>query len=57
MQPSSSDQISAKGHAAISEVAGIKEQTIVQRVLASQPFWVGVALILLVSVMTTLLEN
>ena len=35
-------------HAAISEVVGIKEQTVLQRVLASQAFWVSVALFLLV---------
>ncbi len=39
------------GHAAITDVVGIKEQTLVQRVLASQPFWVTVALAILVAIM------
>jgi ribose transport system permease protein len=52
VQLSSSGNVPVKGHALISEVAQIKEQTVLQRVLASQPFWVGIALILLVSVMT-----
>ena len=34
------------GHAAISDVTGIEERTIVQRILTSQPFWVTVALII-----------
>lgn len=42
------------GHAAISEVVKIKEQTIFQRVLASQAFWVTVALAVLVIFMTML---
>lgn len=42
------------GHAAISEVASIKEQTLLQRVLASQAFWVAVALAILVAFMTAL---
>ncbi len=42
------------GHAVLSEVAKIKEQTLLQRVLASQPFWVSVALLLLVVFMTAL---
>jgi ribose transport system permease protein len=46
------DAPAEKGHAAISEVVQIKEQTFLQRVLASQPFWVAIALILLVVVMT-----
>ena len=33
-------------HAAISDVTGIEERTILQRVLTSQPFWVTVALVL-----------
>jgi ribose transport system permease protein len=41
------------GHAAISDVAETKEQTFGARVMASQPFWVTIALIVLVVVMTT----
>ena len=33
------------GHAVIADVAKIKEQTILQRILASQAFWVTVALV------------
>ena len=36
------------GHAVIADVAKIKEQTVLQRILASQAFWVTVALALLV---------
>jgi ribose transport system permease protein len=35
------------GHAKISDVTGIAERTLRQKVLASQPFWVTVALVLL----------
>ncbi len=35
------------GHAAIGDVVGIKEQTALQRILASQSFWVTVALVVL----------
>jgi ribose transport system permease protein len=42
------------GHAAVSDVAQIREQTWVQRVFASQPFWVGVALAILVSIMASM---
>ena len=42
------------GHAAIAEVASIKEQTLLQRVLASQAFWVAIALAILVAFMTAL---
>lgn len=38
-------------HAAISDVVEIKEQTFYQRVVASQPFWVTVALVALIVVM------
>lgn len=34
-------------HASISDVVGIKENTVLQRIVASQPFWVTVAFILL----------
>ena len=35
------------GHAKISDVTGIAERTLRQKVLASQPFWVTVALLVL----------
>jgi ribose transport system permease protein len=38
-------------HAAITDVVGIKEQTFLQRVFSSQPFWVLIALFILVGVM------
>jgi ribose transport system permease protein len=41
------------GHAAISDVAATKEQSLGARVIASQPFWVTIALIVLVVVMAT----
>lgn len=41
-------------HASISEVVGIKEQTFLQRVAASQPFWVSVALFVLVVIMASI---
>jgi ribose transport system permease protein len=44
----------AADHAAIADVVGIKEQTIVQRVIASQPFWVTIAFIVLAVYMTML---
>lgn len=37
----------ARSHAEISEIAGIQEKTLLQKVFASQPFWVTVALIVL----------
>ncbi len=39
------------GHAAITDVVGIKEQTVLQRVFSSQAFWVTVALFMLVAIM------
>lgn len=42
------------GHAAISEVVGVKEQTLFKRVVASQPFWVTVALFVLVAIMASI---
>jgi ribose transport system permease protein len=42
------------GHAALGDVSKIKEQTLFQRVLSSQPFWVTVALGLLVAFMAAL---
>jgi simple sugar transport system ATP-binding protein len=40
--------------AAISDVVQIREQTLFQKVISGQPFWVTVALVLLVAVMTVL---
>jgi ribose transport system permease protein len=40
------------GHAALSDVVGVKEQTLLRRIIVSQPFWVTVALLLLIVVMT-----
>lgn len=53
MQPDAAET-AEPGHAAISEVASISEQTWVQRVLSSQPFWVAVALAILVTIMTAM---
>ena len=39
------------GHAAIADVVGNKEQTFAKRLIASQPFWVTVALFILIVVM------
>ncbi len=50
MQPETAS--SPGGHAVISDVAKIKEQTVLQRVFASQAFWVTVALLLLVALMS-----
>ena len=52
MPHSSTENVSPHKHAAIADVAHIKEQTIWQRLFASQPFWVTEALILLVTLMT-----
>ena len=49
--PHSAETAAAAGHAALSEVVGIKEQTVLQRLLSSQPFWVAIALTILVTVM------
>ena len=46
--PHSAEKAVESGHAAISDVVGIKEQTLLQRIIASQPFWVSVALAVLV---------
>ena len=50
--PSAVKTMSETGHAAVSDVAHIKEQTLLQRVLASQAFWVTIALFVLIFVMT-----
>ena len=49
--PHSAETSATASHAAVSEVVGIKEQTVVQRLLSSQPFWVAIALAILVTVM------
>ena len=51
MQPESSAATTA-GHADIGQVVHNKEKTFAQRLLSSQPFWVTVALAILVAVMT-----
>jgi ribose transport system permease protein len=40
------------GHAAVADVVGVKERTLFKRTVASQPFWVTVALVVLIAVMT-----
>ncbi len=47
MQRSVSQAAAEAGHAAISDVVGIREQTFLQRLLAAQAFWVTVALAVL----------
>ena len=49
--PHNAEKSIETGHAALSEVASIKEQSLFQRLVASQPFWVTVALAALVFVM------
>ncbi len=51
MQHSPTESAAETGHAAISDVAENKEKTAAQRVLSSQPFWVTVALFILIAVM------
>jgi ribose transport system permease protein len=41
-------------HAAVSDVAGIKEQTTLQKIISSQSFWVTLALMVLIAIMTAL---
>ncbi len=53
MQPETATPAES-GHAAIADVAKIKEQSVLQRMFASQPFWVTVALFLLVVYMAAL---
>lgn len=50
--PPSADKTAAAGHATISDVVMIAELTIRQRLFASQAFWVAVALVGLIIVMT-----
>jgi ribose transport system permease protein len=42
------------GSVAISDVVGIKEQTLFERLISSQPFWVTVALLIICLIMTVL---
>ena len=53
MPPSAETQTAdIQGHAAISEVIEIKEKTFLQRFFTSQQFWVTVALLVLVAIMS-----
>jgi ribose transport system permease protein len=52
--PPESDKTVETSHAAISEVVEIREQGWMERIFASQPFWVLVALTILVSIMTAM---
>ena len=53
MQPSQ-DGVLDEGHASIADVVGIREQTLFQRFVSSQSFWVAVALFVLIVFMTWL---
>ena len=53
MQHSQTDTLK-EGHASIGDVVGIREQTAFQKMIASQAFWVAVALLVLVVFMTWL---
>jgi len=52
--PPDTAQPAQTGHAAIADVVKIKEQTLLQRVYTSQPFWVTVALLILIVFMAAL---
>ena len=54
MTPSEVTAATETGHAAISDVVAIKEQTWLQRIYTSQPFWIAIALIVLIGYMTGL---
>ena len=43
---------SAANHAAIEEVAHLRERSLVQKLLTSQPFWVTVAVLAIMATMT-----
>jgi ribose transport system permease protein len=43
-----------EGHASIGDMVGIREQTVFQKMIASQPFWVAIALLALVVLMTAM---
>ncbi len=51
MQPETAAAEPEKGHAAIGEVLQIKEQSLLERLLASQAFWVTVAIVALYALM------
>lgn len=51
MQPEP-NTASEAGHASIGDVVGLKQQTVWQSIRASQSFWVAVALLVLMAVMT-----
>lgn len=53
MQHSPSETVETE-HASIADVVEIKEQTVLQRMLASQSFWVTIALLALIAVMTAM---
>ena len=53
MQPNPAKPVET-GHAAVADVIKIKEQTLYKRIVASQPFWVSVALTILVIYMSIL---
>src|SRR5437762_1092043 len=50
--PHNAEKAIEAGHASISDVVGNEEQTVFQRLISSQPFWVMVALAILVIVMS-----
>ncbi len=54
MQRSVSHAAAETGHAVISEVAQVKEQTVLQRVFSSQPFWIAIALVVLIVYMSAI---
>ena len=57
MQPDSSTIVEKAvdtGHAALPEFVAIREQSWAQRILSSQPFWVSVALAVLVAIMAAM---
>lgn len=58
MQPSTASSVAAEAaisdHAALDQVAGVSEQTALQKLLRAQSFWVAVALVCLMLVMAYL---
>jgi ribose transport system permease protein len=54
VQRSATQAAAETGHAVISDMAQVKEQTFLQRVFTSQPFWITIALICLVIYMAAL---
>ena len=53
MPPDAKAAVAEAGHAAIADVVENREQTVFQKVVTSQPFWVLVALAVLVAVMAS----